>query len=162
VKMNNIIDFFDAVETNNQALVEQMLNSGLDYNQTNKLGYSALHRSCYNGFDDLSVYLINVGIDVNIQDNVGATALHYTAQYGQFAVAKLILEKGGSLNISDRYGNEPLWVAVFNDKGRDSRYEMVELFVKYGADVNRKNKAAKSPKEFAQYANYKNLEGLLT
>jgi ankyrin repeat protein len=153
--------FFEAIETNNIEVIKHLISLGYDLSQINKLGYSALHSSCNKGFNELSIVLINSGIGLDIQDHIGATALHYTAQNNQLDVAKLILEKGGSLSIEDRYGNEPLWVAVFNDKGRNSRREIVELFVNYGANINHKNRAGRSPKEFASYANYENLSDLL-
>ena len=35
--------------------------------------------------------------------------------------------KGASLAAEDRYGNQPLWNAVFNDKGPSVRIDMVKL-----------------------------------
>lgn len=87
--------------------------------------------------------------------------MHYAALNNQMDVAKAALEKNADLNIDDIYGNQPLWIAVFNDKGRNDRFEMVKLFVEYGADVNHKNKVGKSPKEIIAIAGYNNLKSLL-
>jgi ankyrin repeat protein len=64
------------------------------------------------------------------------------------------LKQKGQLNISDNYGNQPLWTAVFNVKGKDDRLPLVELFLMYNADKNHKNKAGKSPLDFTLQVKY--------
>ena len=96
---------------------------------------------------DTALFLIENGIDVNLVDEDKQTALHYVCNYPNIEVAKSILDHGGNINKRDKYGNNALWTAVFNCKGR--YYEMVELFMKYNPDVTTKNNAGRSPLDFA-------------
>jgi len=95
----------------------------------------------------ISYDLINRGINLNHLDEQGRTALHYCAVYHAFDVAKAILDKGCDVNIRDQNGNNALWVAVFNARGV---YDIVELFVKHGADITNKNNAGRTPLDFAK------------
>ena len=60
---------------------------------------------------------------------------------------QLLLAKGGKVNILDSSGNNPLWYAVFY---ADGDYQFVKLLIKYGADALSKNKAMRSPLDFAK------------
>ncbi|RYY13195.1 MAG: ankyrin repeat domain-containing protein, partial [Chitinophagaceae bacterium] len=44
------------------------------------------------------------------------------------------------------YGNTPLWIAVFNSKGK---YEMVDLLLSYHANPHSLNDAGNTPLKFA-------------
>lgn len=76
------------------------------------------------------------------------------------SLATQILRNGGNFNIEDVYGSQPLWTAVFNDKGRDDRYEFVKLFIENEADINHKNTVGKSPKDIVLVAGYNKLKEL--
>jgi uncharacterized protein len=106
----------------------------------------------------MALLLINQGIDVNIADKNGQTILHYTALNNQLDIAIAALNKGAKLSMEDIHGNQPLWTAVFNDKGRSERIEIIELFLKNGSDINHKNKVGKSPKDIVTVAGYDNLK----
>ncbi|WP_408007767.1 hypothetical protein [Rossellomorea aquimaris] len=54
----------------------------------------------------------------------------------------------GDINQRDKYGNSPLWTAVFNCKGR--YYDMVKLLLQYNPYSVTKNKAGRSPLDFAK------------
>lgn len=153
--------YFDAVENNNISEVEKLIRNQLDINCKDKFGYSALHVCSSRNLIEMGLFLVNHGIDVNMQDKDGKTILHYVSEYNQPDFAAALLKKGAKLNIEDKYGNQPLWTAIFNDKGRNSRFELIKLFLEYGADLNHKNKVDKSPLDIVKIANYKNLEKLV-
>lgn len=112
-------------------------------------GQNLLHESITaKNKKSISEYLIKEKINVNKQDDSGMTPLHYCSIYKDFSVAELILKHGGDLSISDNYGNQPLWTATFNCKGR--YYDMVKLFIAYGADAYHVNNAGRSPLDFAK------------
>lgn len=111
-----------------------------DYNR------SILHEAVVGRADSIACDLIDRGIDLNLQDKNGQTALHFCAQYNCYEIAKTMLAKGEEINLVDKWGNNPLWTAVFNARGE---YRMVKLFVDYNADIHNKNKAKRSPLDFA-------------
>ena len=153
--------FFKAVEQNDLLKVKELLDSGVNINGRDKYGYSALHIASFKALDEMAIFLISKGIDLNIQDKNGQTILHYTALNNQLSIANAALNLGASLSIEDAHGNEPLWTAVFNDKGRNDRIEMIELFLRHGADVNHRNKVGKSSKDIVTIAGYNNLKPLI-
>lgn len=96
---------------------------------------------------ECATILLERGINIDQQTRDGDTPLHYAADLQQFDSAKKIIEKGCQINLLDKHGNNPLWYAVFGAKGK---YKLVELLVKNGADPLSKNKAGRSPLDFAQ------------
>lgn len=142
---------FGDLETFKKALKVENINEKSEYDS------GLLHYSISGEKFDIALFLINSGIDVNIINENRQTALHYICNYPNIEVAKAILEHGGDINKRDKYGNNPLWTAVFNCKGR--YYDMVELFIKYNPDVTTKNNAGRSPLDFAiQVGNAKLIE----
>nr|WP_235549934.1 ankyrin repeat domain-containing protein [Paenibacillus sp. Soil766] len=98
-------------------------------------------------------------MDVSMTNADGQTPLHYISTFPEIVVAQEILKKGGDINIRDKYGNNALWTAVFNCKGK--YYDMVELFMQYKPDVLTKNKAGRSPLDFANQVGNEKLIALL-
>jgi ankyrin repeat protein len=152
---------FDAIADKNFLKVKKVFKNVNNINQVDKYGYSALHIASSIGSEEIALFLIANGINVNIQDKRGQTALHYTAVYNQLELAKKILLNGGDLSIVDIYGNQPLWTAVFNDKGKSDRIEFVKLYIEKGADINHKNTVDKSPRDIVTIAGYENLKSVM-
>jgi uncharacterized protein len=119
-----------------------------EINKKDEFGSGLLHYSIAGETFDIALFLIKNGIDVNMKAEDGHTALHSICVCSNLDIAREILKRGGEINIRDRYGNNALWTAVFNCKGR--YYDMVELFMQYNPDTTTKNKAGRSPLDFAK------------
>lgn len=157
----NTETFFDLVEKNDLSAVKELINAHWDISRMNKYGYSALHIASFKGLEEMGILLAENGVDLNAQDKNGQTALHYVALNNQLDLAKVLLNKGADLSVEDIHGNQPLWTAVFNDKGRNDRIEMVKLFLLHGANKDHKNKVSKSPIDIINIAGYNNLKAVM-
>lgn len=123
------------------------LITNIDINSQNEYGQNLLQEAIGANKDKIAIDLVNKRIDINHQDDKGFSSLHYCAQFSNINIAELLLKNNANINIVDSYGNNPLWTAVFNTC---EDYQMVRLFMKYGADAHHKNKANRSPIDFAQ------------
>lgn len=147
----------NSVEEGNYNTLFALITESENINFSDQFGYSLFHKSIVKNYDDISFLLLENSIDVNIKDPKGQTSLHYAAFYGKPAIATNILKCGGDLSVSDIYGNQPLWTAVFNDYGKDLRKEIVDIFIRHGADINHKNNSGKSPYDIVFTRPYENL-----
>jgi ankyrin repeat protein len=146
--------FIDYAEKNNVEGLRDLLIVDENINQF-VYGRTALHSACVSNAKDAAKFLIDNGVNINLQDTLtGAVPLHYCAVYNYFEIANIILEHKGKLNIPDNHGNQPLWTAVFNVKGKDERLPLVELYLMHGANKNHKNNAGISPLDFASQVKY--------
>ncbi len=123
------------------------LIKNVDVNCQNEYGQNLLQEAIGANRDEIAVDLVSKGIDINHQDNRGMSPLHYCAQYLNMKIAELLLKNKADVNTVDSYGNNPLWTAVFN---ANDDCQMVRLLVRHGADANHKNKANRSPIDFAR------------
>jgi ankyrin repeat protein len=156
------MDIFHAIEIGDLARVKALIEQGVKIDAVDNFGYSPLHMASAEHQDAILRYLMDKGADLNLPDrNSGATLLHYVANFNQLAAADAALAKGARLAVEDQYGNQPLWTAVFNDRGRNERIEMVKLFMAHGADPDHKNRWGRSPRGFAKSAKYDNLKAAL-
>src|SRR5512140_3597079 len=71
------------------------------------------------------------GDDPNVGDRLGFTPLHLAAQQCSIDVARVLLDHGASVDQPNSFGHTPLFVAVFNSRGRG---ELIELLRERGAD----------------------------
>ena len=68
-------NFLNAVRENNKKLVELFINDGIDIDNKDKYGITALMLAAEKGYIDIVNFLISNGADVNIQTKAGWTAL---------------------------------------------------------------------------------------
>ncbi|HEU4963760.1 MAG TPA: ankyrin repeat domain-containing protein [Bacilli bacterium] len=130
-----------------------------EINKESEFGGNLLHYAISGRNFDIALYLIEQGIDVNGTDPNGQTPLHYICVDQNIDVASRLLSKNADINIRDKYGNNAMWTAVFNCKGRN--YEMVELFMRYNPDILIKNNAGRSPMDFAVQVDNQKLINIL-
>jgi len=155
-------DIFEAVEQGDFQRVKALLEQGVKIDGVDRFGYSPLHTASFSHQDVILRYLIEKGADLNLPDRHSrATILHYVAQFNQLAAAEAALAKGARLSVEDSYGNQPLFTAVLNDKGRNERIDMVKLFMAHGADPDHKNRSGRSPRDLVKNAKYDNLRAAL-
>jgi len=96
------------------------------------LDTAALHAAAANGFPELVSLLLDKGAMIDMPSGRG-TALQLACQADSFKCASILLEKGGNPNAKCEglFGDPPIVSAV---RSKDS--ELVDLLIKYGADVN--------------------------
>ena len=118
-------------------------------------GRSALWKAASKG-DIASVKSeLAAGVDPSAADDAGYTPLHIAVQERQVEVIALLLQHGADPNRADKHGNGPLWTAVYWACRRDhtdQNIEAIRLLLNSGANPDQKNRAAKSPRDFAATA----------
>jgi ankyrin repeat protein len=156
--MNNLnLDLFQVIRNGEIELYSKNIGN-CNINMRNEYGQSLLHEAIAYKQLTIAMDLLNRGIDANMQDEKGQTVLHFIGFHPNLEVAEKIVDSGGDLEINDVFGNTPLWYAVFNARGN---YELVKLLVKYGANSSWKNKAGRSPIDFATQIKDNTLLGIL-
>ena len=91
--------------------------------------------------------LLEKGADPNLADTLGRTALHFSAQEGAIEASAVLLDAGAEVDPQDSFGNSPLFVAVFNSRGRG---DLIQLLREHGADPMRTNRAGQTPAGLAR------------
>jgi ankyrin repeat protein len=86
--------------------------------------------------------LIAAGESPDSSDKRGFTPLHLASQEYALAAAAALLDAGAMVDLMNSYGNSPLFVAVFNSRGRP---EMIDLLRSCGADPLRANMTGQTP-----------------
>jgi len=101
------------------------------------LHYAALHD------DPIAVAdIIRAGADPNVSDIQGFTPMHLAAQEYALSAARVLVAMGAAIDAENAFGNTPMFVAVFNSKGRG---ELIELLRENGANPFHMNKSAQTP-----------------
>jgi ankyrin repeat protein len=103
--------------------------------------------------------LIAAGADVNARDAAEFAPLHYAAQEWAERAARQLLAAGADVDVLNGPGNTPLFVAVFNSRGRG---ELITLLLRSGADPTRTNNAGQSALGLAQLIGNYHIERFFT
>ena len=90
---------------------------------------------------------IDAGDDPNCGDRLGNTPLHLAAQEGSLEAARVLIDRGASVDQANQHGNTPLFVAVFNSRGRG---DLIALLRERGADPLVVNNAGQTPAGLAR------------
>ena len=124
-------------QTEALAEVEALIERGGDLNARDGKGFTPIHWTARNGYEDVAKLLVEHGVDVNAKETaVGqATPLHVASTYNHLAVAKLLLASGANVNSTDKWGGTPLQYAAFNGHN-----DLVVFFLANGAEINAKDR----------------------
>ncbi len=76
------------------ALVDELINLGVNIHLQNVDGNNALWLACVSGNQAVAQRLIDAGIEIDLQNATGATALMYTASNGKADMTQLLLDNG--------------------------------------------------------------------
>ena len=97
-------------------------------------GWTALHRSALNGSYDLVKLFAENGTDIYLKTREGMNCLHIAAFNGHLKLCeKLVAEHKFDVNMVDNLG----WTALHHS-ARNGSYELIEFFIKMGADIHLK------------------------
>ena len=121
----------EAVRKGDKDALRALLQKGVNVNEAEADGATALHWASYR--DDLQSAdaLLKAGANVNAANDLGATALWAAAQNGSSAMVKRLLDAGANPNLALLSGETPLMVA-----SRTGSAPVAELLIAKGANVN--------------------------
>ncbi|MDP3267886.1 MAG: ankyrin repeat domain-containing protein [Legionella sp.] len=115
-----------------------LLSSNASVNASNKREQTPLH-AARNG--DVVDLLLKNTANINAQDCDGKSPLHQAISRNAFDVVNALLNKTEiNIECNDKHGNTPLHYAV-----EFSTPEMIDLLLKFGADVNASNNKGQTP-----------------
>ena len=138
-------------------MVNTLLQSGADVNQTDEKRFTALLRALQNDHEEIANILVaRPELDVNAQGEGGANALiSFVARQREPAVQDL-LNRGANVNLPDSEGDTALNIAV-----QRGNIKIVELLLSKGADPNIKNKLGGTPLMWAGVFGRKEIAQIL-
>lgn len=141
-----------AAHLQHEAMVNLLLNKGIDMNIRNSIGETPLHRASAEGEPhqvNVSLLLLNRGATVDARDKSGETPLHHAATHAREATVRLLLERGADVGARDSNGVTALhWVAQ-NSSQHESVLKTAKVLLENGADVNAVNVANQTPLSWA-------------
>ena len=109
---------FGAVQNNEKAKVEMLLQAGCDVNYfktgSPDIKVSLLIAAVNNHYADIAKLLLDSKADVNWKDNLNQSAIMYAALSGQTEMVQLLLNYGANINDSDGKANDVLQMAKFS------------------------------------------------
>ncbi len=161
-----------------------LLNTG------NRLQQTPLLMASFGGHADIVRFLIEKGAGIDQPDSFGATPVHMAVLGGQAEIVELLIAKGADVNIKSRNGKIPLQMAFENDApdivevfikhglavnstinqyGRTLLHEAAVMgkiniagfLIDKGAAVDARDKAGKSPLDFALLCDQQKVAELL-
>ncbi|XP_057537092.1 potassium channel AKT1-like isoform X1 [Amaranthus tricolor] len=110
-------------------LMHRLLKRGVDPNESEHNGRTALHIAASNGSEKCVHYLLDYGADPNCRDQEGNIPLWEAMQGGHDAVVKLLLEHGANIHA----GDVGLYACI---AVRKNDFDLLKKIVHYGVDVN--------------------------
>ena len=126
---------------NDQGVAKILLEKGATANVVAK-GKAPLHHAVVHGNNELSTMLCAFGASANLPDRRGNTPLFMAAKNSHVSIAKMLLTQGAHVNIKGELTEDTRpWIGEYREtplhvSSRQGDAELVELFLKNGADVD--------------------------
>ena len=116
-------------------------------------GWTALHLSAQNGNYDLVKCFADNGTDIFLKMELGNNCLHIAARNGHLKLCeKLVAEYKFDMNMVNNLG----WTALHHSAHNGS-YELIEFFIKMGADIHLKTNDGSNCFHIAAFSGHLNL-----
>ena len=149
-------------------LAKMLLEHGADADVESNKGETPLHILSQSYIKDegtildLALLLLTThGVEVNKQDKVNDTPLHLAIRRNQPRLARILLENGADANAENNEGMTPLQILSESNTEDEGNVLNLAQLLKYGAEVNRRDKANDTPLHLAIRGNMSRLSGIL-
>ena len=135
-----------AINNNDDALVDQLIQQGVDVNKLDAGGNPPLVMAAYKGYTKIVSLLLKAGANVKAVDpNMKATALHAAAFAGRLEAAKLLIAYGIEVDKQGPYNG----YTALHDAIWQNNVEVARVIIEAGADLSVRSKDGQTPQEFA-------------
>lgn len=124
-----------AVEQNDLAELQQLLEQGVDLNERDHRGRTAIMAATHANNPIIVKLLIEAGADINLKDAMQDNPFLYAGAEGRLQILKLLIEAGADTKLTNRYGGNALIPAA--EKGHVENVR--ELLSTTDVDVNHIN-----------------------
>ena len=143
----------DAAKVGNIELINQHLETGVDVNSKDEIGFTPLHYIASGSQLEIAKLLIDKGANVNAKDLNGGTPLHAATPSNQSTkIVELLVQKGANVNAKNNNGETPLdklgssnWSTSTEDILRENGGKTSQELK--SAEANTKASLEESPKE---------------
>ncbi|GGP70112.1 ankyrin repeat domain-containing protein [Shewanella saliphila] len=136
--------------------MEELVKNGVNINQTDPLGNTALLTAVSNNDTRVVKYLLQNGAEANVQNKQDLTPLHYSVKNNNLELSSLLISSGTNIDTVNVDGVTALFSAII--LGYD---EIVNLLLVLGADVNQSMSNSISPIAYAIARNNPDLVKML-
>ncbi|PNT72497.1 hypothetical protein BRADI_2g45170v3 [Brachypodium distachyon] len=173
-----------AVTRGDDLLLQQLLKRGLDPNETDNDGRTALHIAASKGNEQCIRLLLDYGADPNARDPEGKVPLWEAVYAKHDAVVQLLLEGGADLSLGDtglyaciavEENNTELLEEILRHDGDvnrpakdgntplhravcDGNVQMVELLLEHGADIDKQDSNGWTPRALADQQGHEEIQ----
>lgn len=103
---------FVAVASNNLALIQSLVDSGLDVNVRNINDSTPLHVAAANGYTACLSYLLSKSADINAAGYWKQTPLHVAVKHNHLECAIHLLKHGADITLRDAANNTALDISI--------------------------------------------------
>ncbi|KAK5049323.1 hypothetical protein LTR84_004252 [Exophiala bonariae] len=129
---------------NHLEVCQALLRQGVDFNQHDKYGHTALHYASGQGNAEIIYTLQGAGALCRSCPNCGFTPVHEAAWKGQSRCLTALSEGKADLNACDRFGKTPLSCALGKSHGKT-----IDLLLSYGMRIDIRDLAGRMPLDWA-------------
>ena len=127
-------ELISASKSGNAAKVQELIAKGVNVNEKDEYGSTAIIYSVAADSDDCVKLLTANGADVNSKNIVGETPLTIASKKGRIKIVKTLLESDADPNLKGKYG----WTALMNAVV-PGHVDVVKELLSKGADPGIKN-----------------------
>jgi ankyrin repeat protein len=137
-------DIFNAIQHNDEALINSLISSGVDLNLSDRQGNSTVMAALLAGWPRLAETLIPHTKHLGQANILGNRPLHVASTRGYENIVMSLLVREVDINQTDSRGDTALVLAVKNKNA-----EIAALLLDQGADYSLTNKKKQSAVDFA-------------
>ncbi|XP_062216654.1 potassium channel AKT1-like [Phragmites australis] len=127
-----------AVTRGDDLLLHQLLKRGLDPNESDNNGHTALHIAASKGNEQCVRHLLDYGADPNARDSEGKVPLWEALCEKHDEVVQLLVESGADLSS----GDAALFACIAVEENNS---ELLKDIIRYGGDINKSLKDGTTP-----------------
>jgi ankyrin repeat protein len=137
-KSSATAQLYDAVENNDEVLVQQLLDAGADVTASNSQGMTALYIAARRGCNSIVRHLLDSGADATARTkdlgyDLGNTAIHVAASHHHMTTLELLLDNCADIEAKNMFGK-----TVLHKAAGEGHVEVVSKLLEKGICIDTK------------------------
>ncbi len=140
-----------AIQKDDVNQVRSFAEKGVDLNDIDRYGNTALNIACYNGNMEIIRILVDYGANINKKDRRGSNPIIIAAFKGSYEITEYLINQGADVDETDKAGRNALINAIISSGETSKNIDIIKIIAESSFDLNETDNMGFTALDYAKH-----------